>query len=44
MKQAVRAVRVGGTAVAMGIVPTGTAAQVNVQQLVMQEKTLKGSI
>jgi len=44
VEQAVRAVRVGGTAVAVGIVPTGTTAQVNVQQLVMQEKTLKGSI
>jgi Zn-dependent alcohol dehydrogenase len=44
VEQAVRAVRVGGTALAVGIVPTGTTAQVNVQQLVMQEKTLKGSI
>lgn len=44
VEQAVRAVRVGGTAVAVGIVPTGTTAQVNIQQLVMQEKTLKGSI
>src|SRR5262245_54514073 len=44
VEQAIRAVRVGGTAVAVGIVPTGMTAQVNVQQLVMQEKTLKGSI
>src|SRR5262249_9400285 len=44
VEQAIRAVRVGGTAVAVGIVPTGLTAQVNVQQLVMQEKTLKGSI
>lgn len=44
VEQAVRAVRVGGTAVAVGITPTGTSAQVNVQQLTMQEKTLKGSI
>ena len=44
LEQAVRAVRVGGTAVAVGIAPTGTSAAVNVQQLVMQEKTLRGSI
>ena len=44
VEQAVKAVRVGGTAVAVGITPTGTSAQVNVQQLTMQEKTLKGSI
>jgi len=44
VEQAVQAVRVGGTAVAVGIVPTAATAQVNVQQLVMLEKTLKGSI
>ena len=44
VEQAIRAVRTGGTAVAVGLVPTGATAQVNVQQLVMQEKTFKGSI
>jgi Zn-dependent alcohol dehydrogenase len=42
--QAVRSARVGGTAVAVGIAPDGTSAQVGLQDLVRQEKTLKGSI
>lgn len=41
---AVRALRAGGTAVAVGVSPTGARAEVNTLDLVMQEKTLKGSI
>jgi Zn-dependent alcohol dehydrogenase len=42
--QAVRALKTGGTAVAIGVAPVGAAAQVNLLELVLQEKTLKGSI
>ncbi|HSR24106.1 MAG TPA: Zn-dependent alcohol dehydrogenase [Candidatus Eisenbacteria bacterium] len=42
--QAVRAVRAGGTAVAVGVAPVGAATQVDLLELVLQEKTLKGSI
>jgi NDMA-dependent alcohol dehydrogenase len=42
--QAVRALRAGGTAVAIGIAPVGSAAPVDLLDLVRQEKTLKGSI
>src|SRR5262252_3631252 len=42
--QAVKALRAGGTAVAIGIAPAGAAAPVDLGELVRQEKTLKGSI
>ena len=42
--QAVAATRTGGTAVAIGVAPVGAAATVNLLDLVLQEKTLKGSI
>ena len=42
--QAVRALRAGGTAVAIGIAARSAAAQVNLLDLVTQEKTLRGSI
>jgi Zn-dependent alcohol dehydrogenase len=42
--QALRAVRMGGTAVAVGVAPSGTTANVNIYDLVLQEKTLKGSL
>jgi Zn-dependent alcohol dehydrogenase len=42
--QAVRALRTGGTAVAIGMAPAGAAAPVDLLDLVRQEKTLKGSV
>lgn len=42
--QAVRSLRAGGTAVAIGVAPAGAAAQVSLGELVRDEKTLKGSI
>ncbi len=41
--QALRAVRRGGTAVAIGLAPQGATAAVDPLELVFQEKTLKGS-
>jgi len=42
--QAVQALRIGGTAVAIGMAPAGAAVQVDLLDLVRQEKTLKGSV
>ncbi len=42
--QAVRSLRTGGTAVAIGMAPVGAATQVNLLDLVRMEKTLKGSV
>jgi Zn-dependent alcohol dehydrogenase len=42
--QAVGALRQGGTAVAIGLAPTGSKAPIDVVDLVRTEKTLKGSI
>jgi Zn-dependent alcohol dehydrogenase len=44
VNQAVRALRSGGTAVAIGVAPQGAEALVPLGELVSQEKTLKGSI
>jgi Zn-dependent alcohol dehydrogenase len=44
VNQAVAALRAGGTAVAIGVAPTGATAAVPLGDLVTQEKTLKGSI
>ena len=42
--QAVKALRTGGTAVAIGMAPVGAEAPIDVLDLVRQEKTLKGSV
>ncbi|MFZ0214608.1 MAG: Zn-dependent alcohol dehydrogenase [Candidatus Dormiibacterota bacterium] len=42
--QAVRALRAGGTAVAVGIAPPSIKAEVSLLDLVLQEKTLRGSV
>jgi Zn-dependent alcohol dehydrogenase len=42
--QAVRALRAGGTAVAIGIAPRTVVAPIGLTDLVTQEKTLRGSI
>jgi NDMA-dependent alcohol dehydrogenase len=44
LRQAYEATRRGGTTVAIGLPPTGTAYAVDAQSLVLQEKTLKGSL
>jgi Zn-dependent alcohol dehydrogenase len=43
MSAAVQAIRRGGTAVAVGIAPTGQVVEANAQDLVFNEKTIKGS-
>jgi Zn-dependent alcohol dehydrogenase len=43
MSAAIQALRRGGTAVAVGIAPTGQTVEANAQDLVFNEKTLKGS-
>jgi S-(hydroxymethyl)glutathione dehydrogenase/alcohol dehydrogenase len=42
--QALRAVKAGGTAVAVGVPPASARAEISPFDLVLQEKTLKGSI
>jgi S-(hydroxymethyl)glutathione dehydrogenase/alcohol dehydrogenase len=42
--QAVRALRPGGTAVAVGVAPPSARAEISPFDLVLQEKTLKGSV
>lgn len=44
LAQAIRALRPGGTAVAIGLPPAQASVAVKVVDLVVQEKTLKGSI
>ncbi len=44
ISQAVRSLRPGGTAVAVGVARVGAVAEINALDLVLQEKTLKGSL
>lgn len=44
VQQAVRAVRAGGTAVAVGLAAGDAKAAIGINDLVLQEKTLKGSL
>lgn len=44
VQQAVRAVRAGGTAVAVGLAAGAATAAIGINDLVLQEKTLKGSL
>jgi Zn-dependent alcohol dehydrogenase len=44
LTQAVRALRAGGVAVAVGVAPPSARAEISPFDLVLQEKTLKGSI
>jgi Zn-dependent alcohol dehydrogenase len=44
VQQAVRAIRAGGTAVAVGLAPGAATAAIGINDLVLQEKTLKGSL
>jgi Zn-dependent alcohol dehydrogenase len=43
VQQAYECVRIGGTAIQVGIAPQGQMAQIDAYTLAMQEKTLKGS-
>ena len=42
--QVIRAIRAGGTAVAVGLTPAEATVSVSVNDLVLQEKTVKGSL